>query len=74
MFLNGWNVDPKYMENEKLNNGLEYLDDLCLRYREIEKSKAVHLDMCELIVSTDGRRRREWVSFSELALEQKHDQ
>ena len=66
-------ADQKYMENAYNEGGLEYLDDLCLRYREMERSKAMHLDVCDLILSTDGRRR-EWVPSSELAFEGEHNQ
>ena len=50
------------MENELRDFAPEILDDLCRRDREIEKTKALHLDVCDLILSSGQRPRREWVA------------
>lgn len=55
------------MENDLRDFAAEILDDLCRRDREIEKAKALHLDVCDLILSSGQRPRREWVSLPDSA-------
>ncbi len=41
----------------------DFADDLCKRYQDMERAHAVHLDMCELILSSTDSPRREWVQL-----------
>ena len=52
------------MENEPSDRSMDFVEDLCLHYRELEKSKALHLGVCDLMLSA-GTRRREWLQVGE---------
>lgn len=53
------------MENEFRDFAPEILDDLCRRDREMEKTRALNVELCDLILSSGQRRRREWVPVTD---------
>ena len=51
------------MDDEFYSPRNDLADDLCQFYREMERTRSVHLDICELMLSSSERSRREWVQI-----------
>jgi hypothetical protein len=55
------------MENKAGEPGNELAEDLCQLYRDMEKSKALHLEISELMLSVGDHGPREWVQVEKLS-------
>jgi hypothetical protein len=54
------------MDNEVGVPTPELVEDLCHLYVEQERSRALNLDVCDSILSSDNRGRREWVQLGDV--------
>ncbi len=51
------------MENEPREPSNELAEDLSVLYRDMERSKALHLEISELMLSVGDHGPREWVQL-----------
>jgi hypothetical protein len=54
------------MRDDERGLSPEALEDLWVLYRQAEKSKALHLRICDLILSSGEADRREWIQCHEI--------
>lgn len=54
------------MDNEVGVPTPEMVEDLCQLYVEQERTRALNLDVCDSILSSGNRGRREWVSMGDV--------
>lgn len=56
---------PKGMENEAGEPIPELVEDLCQLYQEQERTRALSLDVSNLMLSSENRSPREWVQLGD---------
>ena len=61
MFLNSLQSDLCSVEDQLNDHSSESVPELSEVYLEMERTRALHLDVSDLILSSSGYARREWV-------------